>query len=1430
MNKTLVLIHSLVCIFFLFLGACSRQSAPKIEDTITRSTEEQDRLNACSNLDLLANVLKYQNVLTLFKCTQWDKEFPSLHQSIGRISAESWDHVFNPINDAFLKNHVNRDRVFSNIRELDSKNGLDDFSHVLVALNETNFFDSVKAMFSCVENPSADICQNRKVPTKKSLKHIIRLVELNPETLLELSFLSRTLNSSLSGKTEDLRLEVNKFRNTKMFVAKRLMLVDSLVGKFLSGLSPEDRSFVSTLLRVGNKEMSAPWIYDWLKNSAMNREKFKRLLSFSVLEHPELVLDVHLEKEFYDRGLVCKYKTDGAENKHFTFDLKAGTGDYVLAIKEKSYKEFFDISSMFITGLKISSEVCREIDQNKEKGNLIRAATKIAQLFSDKSFYDVVRFVLTYSTSSSNSGKSFSENYYFPDMLASPIFSAANELNSEIIKNSADFFPVVYDILVSMPPEVVTSLANIVDEIAKVEHDLKFKGVADFWSFFTPEEKNFVFNFVDRHFDDGINYPLLFDFYAKFIEDFKGSQDIFKDAWSSDENRIDQSYLALQDLFYNFSGAETLKDFKKFFSRNHIIRVLEVLSSGSKIADNAKYEMKYNDSTSYIERSRKDKYKYKVSYNPKADKDYDSKKLVECLSRFSDETAGLYVLIRNLPSVCKDVGAENISIRLFSWLNSVESDFLKYKNSKGLDGSLLNESGILGPYMLSSNVGMLKQFDTILGAHNQPTPTKNGIEYLFSSVDYYLNAKAGMPILEKNLNLLSSYADVEKEKNILFRNSLFKSFGKDENFSYSKNVLSGIASLLYDFGAWIKSGEYDKATRRSLGAYDPKIRCETMVNQFVSKNACPNKEAVKLWGDDLLFQVGNVWETEMGSPIKHFFEGSKMGGHLEIPLYGKKRTKFRLTLEDNIRYLYDTSDRNLPVNNQFVKFVNEKNEEKKVNLTTLERVETVIREVRFGNNYLGATYLNFIVRGDDYVSDVKIRKRLMQLCVNTPGVRCGRKMSDSDIRMAKNALESFDSLLDVDNGRNMAPELRYGNFLKAFQQTLIASSARNAQELTLFPLSDEILKRHNGRVLGSLTMINAYSNAAWYVRDRIGRTRKDFEAFLAREDFKRVDRAFMNGFDLNQAVPAAERIVKKLRSTYPGETQNLFRNTVDWLSSLSYDEARLVEDTIGRLMVVGSYLGTPDVVFQKKDDSTLYSRYKNNNLFQVFMALDKLIDYWPVLKKYFPADSKLINVARPINNFLYFLTQKLAVSNNPQENQAYVALNDTFYLFQTLLFDEFQDGKIINRTEEKYKGFDFILAGLKNTGLVADSYSTIRDNYKFSNVFFENKGEFFMNLASNIKRIVKNDTVDLTPLREYLVFSSKSHICTNSMRTCSQNFHYDEPTSLLKYLAAKNDGGMTRVSVLNQKIFKENYSEIVELINDLLPSIKIRSATPPLRM
>ena len=53
------------------------------------------------------------------------------------------------------------------------------------------------------------------------------------------------------------------------------------------------------------------------------------------------------------------------------------------------------------------------------------------------------------------------------------------------------------------------------------------------------------------------------------------------------------SYSSIEDLFSKLAGADTLVDLKKFFSRNHILKVLEVLSNGQNINQMAKRELDY---------------------------------------------------------------------------------------------------------------------------------------------------------------------------------------------------------------------------------------------------------------------------------------------------------------------------------------------------------------------------------------------------------------------------------------------------------------------------------------------------------------------------------------------------------------------------------------------------------------------------------------------------------------------------------------------------------------------------------------------------------------------------------------------------------------------------------------------------------------------
>lgn len=1413
--------------------ACQKQSSPKIASEETRTQREIERLDACSKVNFNKGVFLYKNMLDLFVCTKWDEEFPHLFNSLKTISAESWDHMLAPIDLAFVENHSRRDKIFRNIRELDALGGLDDLSYVIVALNETNFFDSTKALFACVDNSLDPQCLSRvgRIPQKKSLKNIIRLVDTNPDSIENLSSFIKKLVVALDGKQEILRTEINKVRSSPLYIPARLSVLDSLASKVVTGFSEEDRDFLAKILLTKNPNEDVSWIYQWVQDVKMNRDIFRDLLEYPILTNPEFVGEIKKLEKIYDNGLSCSIKSTQSPNELIEFVFRDHLSDYVSVIRNKNYKSFFDFTSMGITGLKASTEVCHELESNKYNLNFLKVLTHLAEFLREKKYYELVKFLATQSTATADPTKSFAENLYLPGLISGNLFSSFNSLSANVVSSTRDFYPIIFDVIKKLPPESYNALGAFAQDVVRVENDAKFKGVADFWNFFTSVEKNFIFNFLDRHFDNKVKFVMLFDFYTKFLDDLTEVQPIFKDHWMGTESKEEMSYLALQDLFTHLAGKETLLDFKKFFSRNQILKVLEVISKGQEINRLAQEELQYIYSDIYLAQTKSERYVLKIKYNSDLDSGYNASAVVECMQKFSDIQNGFYELVRHLPEACTRITNENIAYRMYGWLNAVEESYLSFKRSNDLKDSLLDQKGILSPYMLNSALGLSKILDNLLGPLGGTLPTKNGINYLLTSTHDHLVTKAAATLVEKNLLWMSSFFDVMPIVNIQHRNVLLKTVTSVDNFSYTKNFFNNVGILLMDYGQWVKSGEHLKAETRTVGKYDPKYDCEKVINQFITPYPCPGRAKIKEYGDDIIYLLQNVFEEKNGSPLAMILKAAKTGEGIKIPLNGEVTKKYRLTLEETFRFMYDTSDKSFGINNVEVKFVNEKDKTSKEKVTTLERIESVIREVRFDNNYLGVAYLNAVVHGDDYNKDVLERKKLLKKCVKIPGIRCSRKMSDSDLRMALNSLEVYDALLDANNGRALDARLNYGNYLKTFLQTLVASSATEAQKVQLLPLKDEALVKHNGKILSDLTVTTGFSNGARVIRDRIGRTRADFESFVRSEEFKRVDRALLYGFDLPSASIAAESLFRKLKVIPTNEKQNFLGHTVDWLadlSSRSYEDLRLVEDTMARLVVVGSFLGPPDVVFGKTNLNSSDSKYANNNLFQMFLALEKIIDYWPTLKNYLPGDIALIDAFKPLNTALYFLTNKLKSSTDPQKNIAYLVINDLFLALQTTLFDKMPNPRFPDRQDLSTQGLSLVLGTLKNPLLVKDAYKLIQADYRYLGDLHLNSGDWFSTFGLNIKRMTQSSKLDLTPVRDYLSFTSQDTVRQTGDSEGAANYHYDELSSLIKFLGQKSNSGQSNFILLKQKVFVENYDQISQMIDYLIPAIAIKEVKPPL--
>lgn len=1430
-----------IIVLLIFSISCTKQESPEITNSDRLNQNEIDRLEACSKVNFNKGVLLHLNSIYLFKCMRWNEEFPYVYRALKSIQGVHWDQLWEPVDKVFISDIQRRDRFFENIRELDRKNGLDDLSRVIVALNETNFFDSLKEMFACAESRDEKICQEREhIPSKKSLKEILTAVETSPDAIEKLIYILRTIIESATPHKERLRAEINKFRQDPLFVATRVMLPTAISEKIQNGLTVEDRIFLAKVLSISSTtdqedEKEETWIYKWIHDVKMNRDKFRDLVEYPILTNPAFEREVSGLKNAYDHGFACSVKSKTIPNELIEFDFNNHLYVYSKVVKDRSYRDFFDFSISELTMLKMSTEVCSEFENNKYGINFLSLLNKIASFLGERKFYDLMKFLVSNTTIKADAGKSFAENLYLFDFFANEIFKSANSINKSIIEKNREFYPVMFDVLLEFPEEFWPILGSFLGDTLLKKNDTFLKGVAGFWRFFNTKEKNFLFNFLDRHFEGETQYLLLFDFYTKFLNDFRETNQVFYNQWASTEEQKELTYYSLKDVFLNLSGKETLDDFKRFFGRDQILRVLEVLSGGEKIKKVANEQLDYMKSNAYVLKSKSDKYKFNIVYNPAVGDNYDASEAIECMKAFSEIDKGFYQLIRKLPKLCSQISNEFIGLKLYTWLNSIDEFYLKFKPATGADDSILSERGLVGPYLLNTSIGLTKIIDSILGELNSMLPTQNGVKYLLNSTRYHVVDMGLKNLLSMKLSYLNDWFNVLPEKNLIFRNSVLKTFSNSENFSYSNIAIDNMSKLSTAYGEWIGLEEFSKKkSLKKLVEHDPKFDCKNVINQFVAPHGCPSAEIVKKYGTSMMKYLTTSWNDDEETPASILVKALKAGEGIEIPLRGNDRRKYRLTLRELFKLLYDASDKTLPVNRLQVLYVNERGEKRKEELTTLERVESVIREVRFDNNYLGVAYLNAMVHAKDYNDEVLDRRRLLNMCVNLPGIRCSRSMSDSDLRMAKNSLEMFDGLVDINNGRNLESKLSYGKYLSTFEQALVASSAKKAQAVQLFPLSDELLIMHNGRLLSDLSMMSMPSNMARTIRDRVGRNEKDFARFINSEGFRRVDNAFLYAFDLKEAASSINLLINNILNIPNGEKENLFENSVDWIASLNYQNTRLLEDTIARLLLVGSYLGPPEIVFGTSnggnvtEKSDLSIKYRDNNLFQLFLSLEKLVINWPMLKKLYPADKTLIQAFVPLNNFLIFFSEQLLSTQDPKKNIAYRVLNDIYLVLDSVLFEDHEDVRLIGKSENKIKGLDLFIEGLKSPGMVLKVYDLIPIIYDYLSKVHDKDGAWFKVVGQNIGRITSSSRIDLTPFRDYLRFTTKNKICFDIRMDCTDNYHFDEVGNIVRFLNEKPNNRETNFNIAIKKVFMDEFDSIVDLIDDLLPSVKIKEVKIPM--
>jgi hypothetical protein len=1431
------LVTSLIITFSLAVVSCTKQEPPRVSSDRERTQEEINRSKACERVNFVDNLLYRNNLSALFECTGWNKQFPDMYKSLNQVEPKYWNHIFAPISKEFFDTRERRDRVFKKIKNLDAKNGLDDLGKVITALSQTNFYDAINALFVCADNPDDKSCLTRKgrIATKQEILDFISLIDIDPNLFGYLSRVIKHLVQAIQGDSEEFRNEIKKFYHKRGFDKLRLRLTDYFADRIIEGVSEEDRAFVAKLLFTKIKNTDQYVLEKWLKSDTLDSEKFHKLIAFSAIEKVDMIKDIMVIRNGFEEGLKCEY---GEGEGQIVMDERQHVGQFLDSLLNLGHVDFNNKilrqSSLILTAIpycdvisKYSSEITyidgENIVTKTHTLSFKDVLSQMAELMGDKDNFNLAQILANASVS-----KDSPLPYYLMELMKGVIYQSLNELNKVILKNSENYYRILLPILKRMDPEVFPAGGAISMITMGKKYEKSFKGVAKFWKFLNDSEKNFLFYFIDRHLDDDTNYVLLFDFYFKMLEELPEAIKSISSSWTKDFVSKEKTYQAIKNIVKNLSGKETLGDFNKFFSRDHMVKMIKVLTRGVVLDDTelGKFDNQYSDN--YVERSRKNPFDFVFSRSS-----LNINNIVNCAAAINSEQSDFYVLVRTLPDACKKAEKGEMAIKLFGWINYITQGYDHYNPNRAQSSqdSFLDPEGIFSPASSRSSIVLLTRIDRNFAPEGEKY---GGIDYLLDSLfnTFYKMANPSGEVsgyyyeFEKMAIVLNEFNE-SSPSTALYRQSMFKKLTKKENFNQVHEYLASAASMFSEYGHWYNSNGEVGSIYDANEKQPEKYKCKNYHNLNIGGDPCPSTETIKKRVATLFdyFRIRNDKKTP--TAIELLLKSAIADEGLFIPYEGDSQRAKRLSLHESFKMMYELSDRTDETNKKMVQFLPDGVKPSKVEpkehlqeMTTVERVEVTIREINFDGSYLAAIYHNSVSRADDYNEAVGGTVKLFKTCHKLHF--CGKTFTKNEYRMAHNGIQSYNGLLESNTVYG------YGDYMQSLLQILVGSSSKKSRKENMLANLPKIptkrqMRKHNGKIVYEVSAMSSFSNLGRILHDRVGRTKEEFEAFLNNKEFKLFSNELLRGYESSEVEKEGMALMDNLLTIKNEKGELLHEIIVDYLDSLSYADLKFVERTVSKLLVVLSYVGSPEILYhdEKLTTEELYfkRRYAKNNFYSFFKTINKAIKLWPTIVKALPTglngkEFKLLEVLKSINNLLSFFQMKLSQKISPSENTYYKFINESFLVMNEALF---------YKTDQHDTGMDYSLNLMRDLGPNRRIQNAIKSIYAyFYQLHAKRSGNAFIEFGENIKTLVNDQLLNMGSLKDYLQHTTRKETCLASTNKCKKNVHFDEPAGLLGFslLPHENKTG-TRLSVGMKNILVDDRDALSEMINDIMPYVDV---------
>jgi len=1379
----------LTIIILLIATSCQKQSPGGVTPDYIDSLSEVRRGESCKRVNLLEDILELTNLRDLFVCTTWDKEFPELYLSLEEMDPQDWNHFAIPINDYLLNNRVIRDQILSLTKDLDRKEGLDDLGAVITSLSDSNFFSHLNGLLECSFDESR--CGNEVKVSKDEVWNFFHFFVTDQELIESMSELVGAFSTSIKGDGVSFKNALKISLKDKTFKRAREVFFNQIFKRMGDPEFKEEIAFYRNMFveELGENIGWLPRVF----REEMTKGEANYLLRYPSDVHRSLWKDFRVLNKTLSVNVGCSGRVDYSD---LSVDVSKHLETFITLLFKGSQEEFFRNSLQSVAIMKAANEICPDLKGYQARItslgqqsfinheiNFVDMLERTTSLMLNQKYYDFIHLL-------QNSHPTDVDNeLHLIKYFSGDVFASFVELLRVTDPSINGLSASLYDLIRSMPTVGIIHLGKLLRWIEEKPSE-EIVAIANVWSALGKDGRFFFFNFLDSHYTEGADLGLLFDYYNALLKATSNELPKILSQVFNEENKLD-ILLSIKNVTKSLGKEGLIDDYKKFFSRDHLIEILKIISNGT-------IENQFSDVLANYTIASDDL--PPVALNRTFITSNITKK---CLGELIQPYNDFYSMLSGLPIDCLPLRDEDPLFKFFDEVNIMSGHISEETGTL----KLFSNRGLFSPELLSSTTAIFK----LISEKYKTVPGGEGLGYFLDNLNIWIGEGNRKDLL-KQVFLLPKII-TEKESDLIDTFSRF--YGNKENFKYLNYLIDAVPLLVNSKKAY-ERGDYDESLTPINFTPLEGLVCENFHSK-IGGRPCPSRSDI---GSVIERVLGRVTKKNEDQPtaLEQLMRMVATGFGLPIPYESNNPRYKRVTLSESFEMFYNFTNSSIETNNLNFEynsipkadsnyFETKDWEIKKkqykgapdpyvAKMNTMDRIEVVIRDVRFDQNYLGTHYMNAVAKAEDYNNVVDSKYGLLKTCI--PLKFCGKFMNKAQHKFAKNSKETFLSLLDA----NTKEGWRYGDYMQSLLTSLVSSSPKKSQVSSvinkrIFGLNIKIpwlqkkedLLDHNGKILGLASMVGMFTNSSRVLRDRVGRTDQDFQSFIKSERLSRTDAALLRNFKPELHVPKTIELLNSLKNS------GFLDSFLDYVYASDYSTQRLWESLLFKGLYLSSFIGDSNAL--EPYGESIQDRYKDLSILDFLDIANTVVKSHELISKNWNFRDK--EILQNLNHFVDVFLRELEVS---ESSQARMALNELVYFTKT-------NKKRINvfieniLTDEKLPIIKESISG--STKLLSE----IKQNEARSITSFFNAYKY-------------DTTVNWTPFRVYLQRNGAEKLCSTQGEgfDCINNPEKGEIQQVLTYLFEESG---TRFFSLLDYIGGKNNSKIKELFTIIFPSLNTQS-------